>query len=379
MNQCWDQLRQRAQAKVALKNNLLKLIEDNKVVSEDEKQEYYDSFSALSSSSGSESSSSSSSDRPTSTAAIALRILCTSCLLCSTSLTHFDAIATFAHRVYCITKHRPYFCPICSTNFMYPVAWDRPDIAWHLHDCHHGGKLTVLDKTAFDELTDAWSGRMEVLERVIRRRQESCGRGAAGRYKSKKEDGIWRGDGIYWAGETGLRLQKVLRGGEIEFTTCWEAVVPDSVDMGAFRLKAFDVLCMPSNIKIPEGWKLLGQTVEMDVLEAENTNKGEEVCDEEEYDAGIASFGADGSNDIFTAATGGIELHDEGNADPATIAPVIIAAPGFSHPTITMEMLDAVLDIVRSRAQRSYAVLTTNETWDDISAEDAAIWQNEMF
>jgi hypothetical protein len=349
MNQCWDQLRQRAQEKITLKKNLLKFIEDNKVISEDEKQEYYYSFSALSSSSGSESSSTSSSDRPTSTAAIALRIPRTSCLLCTTSLTDLDAIATFTHRVYCITKHRPYFCPLCSINFLYPVAWDRPEIAWHLHDCHRGGKLTVFDRAAFDQLTDAWSGRMEVLERVIWRGQGGGGRGAAGRYKSKKEDGIWRGDGVYWAGETGLRLQKVMKGGDMELTTCWEAIVPDSVDMGAFRRKAFDVLCLPSNISIPEGWKLVGQTVELGVLETENTGKGEEVYNEEEYDAGIASFGADGSNDMFTAATGEIEPHDEGNTDPSTVAPVIIPPPGFSHPTTTMEILDAILDIVRSR------------------------------
>jgi hypothetical protein len=257
MNQCWDTLRRHTQEKIALKKKLLELIKPPKEL-EDEKQKYYDSFSALSSSSDSESTTSSASDHPISTTVIALQIPRTSCLLCTDSLDHLDAIAAFTHRVYCIAKHRPYFCPICSTNFLYPIAWDRPEIALHLHDCHHGGKLSVFDKAAFDSLADACNGRMSVLERVIWRGQDGGGGGAAGRYRDKKEDGVWRGDGAYWAGETGLRLQKVLKGGDMEFTTYWEAVVPDSMDMGAFRRKAFDVLRMPSNVRIPEGWNLVG-------------------------------------------------------------------------------------------------------------------------
>jgi hypothetical protein len=378
MNQCWDALRHLAQEKIALKKKLWELIKTLKML-EDEKQGYYDSFSALSSSSDSESTTSSCSDHPTSTTAIALQIPGTSCLICTASLDHLDAIAAFTHRVYCITKHRPYSCTICSTNFLYPTAWDRPEIAWHLHDCHHGGKLTVFDKAAFDSLTDAWNGRTEVLERITWCGQCGGGGGAAGRYRDKRKDGVWRGDGAYWAGETGLRVQKVLKDEGMEFTTCWEAVVPDSVDMGAFRRKAFDVLHMPSNVRIPEGWMLVGETIEVDVLEMTNTDKGIEVYDEEQYGAGIASFGADGANDEFMAETEKVGSRDEGDTDPATIEPALRPPPGFSHPTTTMEMLDAVLDIVRSRVQRDEAVLTTNETWDDISAEDAAIWQNEMF
>jgi hypothetical protein len=114
-------------------------------------------------------------------------------------------------------------------------------------------------------------------------------------------------------------------------------------------------------------------------LEKADAGEGIEVYDEEQHAAQFASFGGDGANDEFMAKTEKVESRNEGDTDPATIEPVSRPPPGFSHPTTTMEMLDAVLHIVYSRLQPDEAVLTTNETWGSISAEDAAIWQNEMF
>jgi hypothetical protein len=387
MNKCWNPLRRRAQENIALKKKLLQLLESNQDdVPGASKQEDHDSSSA---SSSSDLESTSSSDLPPSTTAIALQIPTTSCLLCNTSLTHLDPIAAFNHRVYCITHHRPYFCPICSTNFLYPVVWDRPDVAWHLHNCQHGGKLTVLDRADFGSLTDAWNGRMVVLERVIFR--TGGGGEAAGRYRRKNEVGVDRGDGVYWAGETGLRVARLVKGAEVEVTTVWEACTPDSVDMEKFRRRTFPVLHVPGGNRIPEGWKLVGETVEVDVLET--TDAGEEQDEGfEEYDAGIEEFAEDESSDECMAETAEDESHDEDMAeavdvehheevhvDDASTEPVVRPPPGFSHPTVTMEMLDAVLDIVRSRAEAGDYGPGMSEVRDQITEEDEAIWRDETF
>jgi hypothetical protein len=385
MNMCWDPLRRRAQENIALKKKLLELIQDKQDASGEDKQEDQD-FSSTSSSSSDSDSTSSSSDLPPSTTAIALQIPTSSCLICATSLTHLDPIAAFNHRVYCITNHRPYFCPICSTNFLYPLVWDRPDIAWHLHNCQHGGKLTALDRTDFGALTDAWNGRMAVLERVIF--GTGGGGEAAGRYKRKKEQGVWRGDGLYWVGETGLRMARVVKGSEVEVTTAWEACTPDSVNVEKFRRRAFPVLGVPRGSQIPEGWKLVGKTVEMEVLET--TNVGEDDG-QKDYDADIAGYSSvESDEDMVEAAevksrdecmaeTADVDSHDEVKADSTSNEPLIRPPPGFSNPTTTMEMLDAVLDIVRSRAEAGDYDTAMSEEFDQITDEDEAIWRDEMF
>jgi hypothetical protein len=380
MNKCWDPLRRRAQENIALKKKLLELIQDKQDTSGDEKQEDHD-FSSTSSSSSDSDSTSSSSDLPSSSTAIALQISTSSCLICATSLNHLDPIAAFNHRVYCITNHRPYFCPICSTNFLYPLVWDRPDIAWHLHNCQHGGKLTVLDRTDFGALTDAWNGRMAVVERVIFR--TGGGGEAAGRYRRKKEQGVWRGDGVYWVGETGLRMARVIKGGEVEVTTAWEACTPDSVNVEKFRIRTFPVLGVPRGSRIPEGWKLVGKTVEVEVLETMDVGEDE---GQEDYDAGIDEFVEAESHDEEMAETAEVESrdermaetadvdsHDEVKADSTSTESLIRPPPGFSHPTTTMEMLDAVLDIVRSRAEAGDYDTAMSEEFDQITDKDKAI------
>jgi hypothetical protein len=386
MNKCWDPLRRRAQENIALKKKLLELIQDKQDASGDDKQEDQD-FSSTSLSSSDSDSISSSSDLPPSTTTIALQIPTTSCLICATPLAHLDSIAAFNHRVYCITNHRPYFCPICSTNFLYPLVWDRPDIAWHLHNCQNGGKLTALDRTDFGALTDAWNGRMAVVERVIFR--TGGGGEAAGRYRRKKEQGVWRGDGLYWVGETGLRMARVVKGSEVEVTTAWEACTPDSVHVEKFRRRAFPVLGVPRGSRIPEGWKLVGKTVEMEVLETTNV---EEDDGQEDYDAGIAGFSSVESHDEdmveaaevesrdeCMAETADVDSHDEVKADSTSTEPLIRPPPGFLNPTTTMEMLDAVLDIVRSRAEAGDYDTAMSEEFDQITDEDEAIWRDEMF
>jgi hypothetical protein len=374
MNKCWDPLRRRAQENIALKKKLLELIQDKQDASGDDKQEDQDFSSTSSSSSDSDSTSSSSSDLPPSTTAVALQIPTSSCLICATPLIHLDSIAAFNHRVYCITNHRPYFCPICSTNFLYPLVWDRPDIAWHLHNCQHGGKLTVPDRVDFGALTDAWNGRMAVVERVIFR--TGGGGEAAGTYRRKKEQGVWRGDGVYWVGETGLRMARVVKGVEVEVTTAWEACTPDSVDVEKFRRRAFPVLGVPRGSQIPEGWKLVGKTVEVEVLET-TTVRGDDG--QESYDAGIDEFAEIESRDECMAETVDVDSHDEVKADSTSTEPLIRPPPGFSHPTTTMEMLDAVLDIVRSRAEAGDYDTAMSEEFDQITDEDEAIWRDEMF
>jgi hypothetical protein len=166
---------------------------------------------------------------------------------------------------------------------------------------------------------------MEVLERVLMR---DVGGGAQGvsAYKTKKESGIWRGNGVYWSGETGLRICNIVRGEDMEIRTCWEASVPKSVDMERFRRTTFAVLDVPKDAIIPEGWRVQGVTVEKENLGCDYHSHTEQSVD---------------------------ELDCDGASGTASSSPEIKSPPGLPLPTTTMEMLDAVLDVMRrSRAQR---------------------------
>jgi hypothetical protein len=222
---------------------------------------------------------------------------------------------------------------------------------------------------------------MAVVERVIFR--TGGGGEAAGRYRRKKEQGVWRGDGVYWVGETGLRMARVIKGGEVEVTTAWEACTPDSVNVEKFRIRTFPVLGVPRGSRIPEGWKLVGKTVEVEVLETMDVGEDE---GQEDYDAGIDEFVEAESHDEEMAETAEVESrdermaetadvdsHDEVKADSTSTESLIRPPPGFSHPTTTMEMLDAVLDIVRSRAEAGDYDTAMSEEFDQITDKDKAI------
>lgn len=196
---------------------------------------------------------------------------------------------------------------------------------------------------------------MEVLERVLIR-DVGGGAQAVSAYKTKKEDGKWRGDGVYWGGETGLRICNIVRGSDMEVRTYWEASVPKSVDMDRFRRTAFAVLDVPRNVRIPEEWKVQGVTAETESLVCGSHTHTEQSVDELDYD---------------------------GESADASRSSELQPPPGLPFPTTTMEMLDAVLDVLqRSRAQCDGAsrgrptTMAMSDTCEENGAEDLL---NETF
>jgi hypothetical protein len=90
---------------------------------------------------------------------------------------------------------------------------DKPDIAWHLHNCQNGGDLSVIDRDGFDALVAAWTGCMELVERAVVGRV-SKGPGERGRgkaYREKRDEGWEKGGGRWYESEkSGLRRVEIL-------------------------------------------------------------------------------------------------------------------------------------------------------------------------
>jgi hypothetical protein len=215
MNQCRDKLCQRAHDHLILKTNLVSLLSGPRSISGESEEDGNDVSESSSTASFSDSLLPTTLHLSTPPASQTPR---TSCLICAISLTHLDAIASFTYRACCIASHRPVFCPICFANFLHQFVWDRPDIAWHLHNCHNSGRLSQIEKDSFEALAAAWSGRMKVLDHALMRRAGEGSRTMSS-YKAKKEDGFCKGHGTYWSGETGLRsCRRVLHEQEMKVT-----------------------------------------------------------------------------------------------------------------------------------------------------------------
>jgi hypothetical protein len=191
----------------------------------------------------------------------------TSCLLCEKELRSFDTLTAFSHRVNCLIHRCPRFCPICTADFQYPSDWEKPEVAWHLHNCHHGGGLSIIDKDDFVALTAVWAGCMEIIERVLLGGTKTKPGDRVRIYTEKRDEGIKGGGGMYRSPPSMLRSAKTHKGDKLEIVKVRQAFIPRSLGIGQFRRKMFDVLSVRKHFKISEGFKI--EHVEIEVLAEE--------------------------------------------------------------------------------------------------------------
>ncbi|KAF3003521.1 hypothetical protein E8E13_005336 [Curvularia kusanoi] len=183
------------------------------------------------------------------------------CALCSDSLVSLSDLDAFHHRYVCWDDTKPLRCPVCLVDFS--NVFDREeytmeDILWHVHNCQHGGSLSVIDKDDFDNLLSRWRGRMHAVWRFYRAdngrgpgRENWTSRSHDRSYRRKKEQGHQFSLTMYVIPQTTLRRVELYDElGELKVIKRVESNLRARGHVENFRKSAFTIPGPNSSFKV---------------------------------------------------------------------------------------------------------------------------------